>query len=76
MSLEEAIEHAAENLPDYWAVHVVAEKDSGWVYAEEPDGSIHVVDIGPESLEDQVMAAVAFAQKNAEDLEEEFEEDT
>ena len=61
MSLEKAIEHAAEHLPEGWVIYVSVENGSGWVTAERPDGSEVDMHEDEADLEEQVRNAVRLA---------------
>lgn len=61
MTLEKALEHAAEHLPEGWTVHVSVEKGSGWVNAERPDGTMVDMHDDETDLEEQVRNAVRLA---------------
>lgn len=57
MTLEKALEHAAEHLPEGWTVHISVEKGSGWVNAERPDGTMVDMYEDETDLEEQRRAA-------------------
>lgn len=61
MTLEKALEHAAEHLPEGWTVHVSVENGSGWVNAERPDGTMVDMHEDETDLEEQVRNAVRLA---------------
>ncbi len=61
MTLEKALEHAAEHLPEGWIVYISVEKGSGWVTAERPDGSMVDMHEDETDLEEQVRNAVRLA---------------
>jgi deoxyxylulose-5-phosphate synthase len=61
MSLEKAIDHAAEHLPEGWTVHVSVEKGAGWVTAERPDETLVHMHEDQADLEEMVRAAVGLA---------------
>ena len=62
MTLEEAIEHAAEQLPDGFNIELQVEAGAAVVKLNTPDGvSFH--DFGQQSLADEVVEAVTYAIK-------------
>ena len=61
MTLEKALEHAAEHLPEGWTVHIAVEKGAGWVRAERPDGSMVEMHEDETDFEEQVRNAVRLA---------------
>jgi hypothetical protein len=65
MTLEQAIEHAAEHLPDGWVVRLEAEHNSAWVEAIRPDGSKVMMGDGETDLAEQVRDVVKLAHDEA-----------
>jgi len=61
MTLEKALEHAAEHLPEGWTVHISVENGAGWVEAERPDGTTVDMYEDETDLEEQVRNAVRLA---------------
>lgn len=76
MTLEKALEHAAEHLPQGWTIHVSVENGAGWVRAERPDGTMVEMHEDETDFVEQVrnavrlahdeIAAGALSQENAE----------
>lgn len=66
MSLEKAIEHAAEHLPEGWTIHIAVERGAGWVNAERPDGSMVDMREDDTDFAEQVNAVVRLAHDEAE----------
>lgn len=60
-SLEQAIERAAEVLPDGYAVILQVEKGAGWVELERGDMSRVKMGWGETDLVEQVMDAISLA---------------
>jgi hypothetical protein len=61
LTLEQAIERAAEVLPEGWSVAVHVENGSAWVEAERPDGEAVHIDNGNLCLTELVCHAVRLA---------------
>lgn len=61
MSLEKAIDHAAEHLPSSWSIRIDVERYSGSVTLIRPDGSEIDLHDGESDMAEQVMNAVKVA---------------
>lgn len=62
-SLDDAIEYAAQHLPEGWNVYVCVEKDAGWVELMNPMTELIDVDRDDQPLVAQVYGAVAVARQ-------------
>jgi hypothetical protein len=62
MTLDEAMQKAAGQLPDGWTVGVVCEKGAGWVELRDPAGDEINFDSSPDkTLAEQVDDAITEA---------------
>ncbi len=61
MNLEQAIDHAAEHLPDGWEIRISIERGAGYAEAIRPDFSEVGMDTGDLDLAEQVLEAVRLA---------------
>jgi hypothetical protein len=61
MTLEQAIEHAAEHLPERWQARITVENGSVYVEAVRPDFSEVGMDGAEYDLVDQVLFVVRLA---------------
>jgi len=61
MTLEQAIEHAAEYLPEDWSITLQVERGAGWVEVIRPDKSTVLMDDGEYDLVDQVANGCRLA---------------
>lgn len=68
MNLEQAVEYAAEKLPDGWSIRIEVENGASWVEANRPDGRTIQIDVGDSDLVEQVIAAVNVARIETTDL--------
>lgn len=61
VNLDQALEHAAEHLPQGWTIHVSVENGAGWVRAERPDGTMVEMHEDETDFVEQVSNAVRLA---------------
>lgn len=61
MTLDAAVEYAAEHLPDGWCVEIYVESGSAWIRLEDEDGEGRQVETSDLSLADSVVRAVRVA---------------
>lgn len=61
MTLERALERAAEHLPQGWNIRISVENGAGWIRAERPDGTEVELYEDETDFADQVCAAVQIA---------------
>lgn len=61
MNLEQALEHAAEHLPDGWQIKIEVEKGAGWVTAIRPDETEVGMSDAEDDFSDQVVNAIRLA---------------
>jgi len=66
MTLEQAIDHAAEHLTEGWQIRIHIERGSGLVVAERPDSSVVDMYEDEADLSEHVMAAVRLAHDETE----------
>lgn len=59
--LDEAMEQAAQDLPDGWIVRVCAERGAGWVELIDPDADEAMIDADCDSLASEVHIAIDAA---------------
>lgn len=60
-TLDDAVEYAAEHLPEGWYVEIYVESGSAWIRLENDAGDGHDVDTSELSLADSVVKAVHIA---------------
>ena len=60
--LHDAVEYAAECLPDGWQITIEIERDSGSVYLFDEWGDVHDYPYSSEGLASDVRDAVEYAQ--------------
>lgn len=62
MTLFDAIEYAAKELPDNWTIHLHTENGSAWVELEAPDFTTYEPRYPDDSFDEQIRQLVAVAQ--------------
>lgn len=66
LTLEQAIEHATEALPDGWEIHLkVGSSGPGWVEVERPDMSTVDMHDDEADLVEQIQNAIRLATDEA-----------
>ncbi len=64
MTLEQAINYAAQHLPGNWIISLHVERGAGWVTVARPDGFDHKLQFNTEqTLADQVLSAVKYSRE-------------
>lgn len=69
MTLEQAINHAAEHLPPGAEIHICVEKESGWVDAMDWDGNWREFDCSDMCLSEQVTDCLQWCIEQEPDHE-------
>lgn len=62
MDFNQLLDYAAEQLPYGWTINIGVERGAGWVHMTRPDG-VELEELSHEgNMEEQVLAAIRFAQ--------------